>query len=62
MPDPEQIVTTIFSVVISLVVLFMMKGALSGGNVSKIANMVSSLAVPFMIFLFILYIALSLSE
>lgn len=62
MSQPADAVTAIFSLAVGLAILAIVRSTFTGGDVNELANTISNLTVPFLFFLFILYITLSLIE
>lgn len=62
MSDPGEVISAIFSTAVLLVVLAVLVGAFRGWNVSGIVNVVSSLAVPFLIGLIFLFLLLTVVQ
>ena len=53
--DPDELVTVIFSFAVFLVFIAIFRSVVSGGDIGAIVDLVSSLAVPFMVVLLIFY-------
>jgi len=58
MTDPADVVSAIFTLAVSSVVLLMVYGALAGWDITAISQIAASFALPFVIFLVVMYVVL----
>lgn len=58
--EPENTISFLFTAAVGIVVFLTIYTALFGGNTQKIVNAAIEWAVPFLLFLVVLYIVLTL--
>lgn len=62
MTNPEDLISAIFSLVVALVVLVAIFQVYTGGSVARISEVAGTFAVPFVLFLIVLYIVVAISQ
>jgi hypothetical protein len=62
MPDPEDVVSSIFSLAVLLVVIVVLYTFNAGGDLTRVTNIVSSLAVPFILTLIGVFVILQIIQ
>lgn len=55
MTDPDELITGLFTLAVSILLLFVFYQIYTGGNVARISEIAGALALPFVFFLVILY-------
>lgn len=59
MTEPAEIVTTLFSAVVGILIIYTLVQVSTGKDITGIIDLVSSAAVPFMVGLIIIFVLLS---
>jgi len=62
MTDPDELITGLFTLAVSILILVVFYQVYTGGSVARISELASALAVPFIFFLLLIYVLVTVLQ
>lgn len=62
MTDPDELITGLFTLAVSILILVVFYQIYTGGSVARVSELASALAVPFIFFLLLIYVIITVLQ